>query len=185
MKLAAGIIAVSTIAACTKAKKLADINVDIPYTQTVNVPSSGYSTSVPIPFGGVTLPFPAVGIYTNSRQYMEQYNTITDKVVDVNLKSMTISILSPAGENFNYLDTVRLYISGNGLSEQLVAYRYDVPKNTNTLALNTITSVNLKDYFARDTMYFRLTTHINAIPPTGGETLSLNPVLHLLANPLN
>lgn len=178
-------IAVMGIAAgCGKAKNLADINVDIPYSKEVTIPPvAGYSYTVPLPTGGVALPFPALPIPTNSKQYVDQYKTSLDKLVKVDLKTLGIDVVSPAGLNFDFLDTVRLYISADNEQERLVAYQYGVPKGTTTLNLTTMTDVNLKNYFIKETMYFRMDAHINAVPPPGA-TLNIRSVLHILANPL-
>jgi len=65
-----------------------------------------------------------------------------------------------------------------------VAWEYNIPKGQTQLNLTTNTSVNLKNYFIQDTIYFRLQAHINAIPATGTQ-LNIASVFHLLANPLD
>ncbi len=170
---------------CRKVKQLANINVDIPYSQVIEVPAvPGYNYGVPLPAGGVLLPFPAIGLPTNSEQYVIQYNTSIEKVTSVDLKSMAISIQLPADQNFDFLDNISVYISANALPEMLVAYKNEVPKGLKTLEMFTVTSVNLKNYYLQDTVYFRITSHINSVPP-GGEQLKLTSVFHMLANPLN
>lgn len=179
-------IALITIAlSCTQTKKLVDTNVDLPYSQSVNVPGTSLDTSVPLPAGGVSLPFPAVGVPTHSKDFLNQYNSATDKVVSVDLKGASIEITAPSGANFDYMDSLQLYMSAVGQGEQLVAYIYGIPKGQSTLDLTVVPNVNMKDYFIQDTMYYRMTTHINAFPPKAGETMTIATILHLIANPLN
>ena len=174
----------SVFTGCTKVKHLADINVDIPYNKEVNIPqyAGGYS-GMPIPGGGAQLPFPAIPVATNSKAYIAQYNTSAEKIIKVDLKSLSLQILSPEAQNFDFLDNVQVYISGQTLPEMLLASNYSVPKGLSTLTLTTSTDVNLKNYFLQDTIYFRLSAHINAVP-ISGTRLNIASVFHMLANPL-
>ena len=170
---------------CTKIQHLADINVDIPYNQEVSVPQyagGGGVEGFPIP-GGAQLPFPAIPVATNSKAYIAQYGTSAEKVLSVNLKSLELQMLAPEGRNFDFLDNVEVYISGQTLPEMLLASDYSIPKGQTTLVLTTGTDVNLKNYFLQDTIYFRMTAHINSVPYSGTR-LNIASVFHMLANPL-
>ena len=188
-KLVIVFIALTTVAAitffsgCSKVKSLANINFDIPYNQQISVPSSGYAYGTPLPAGGVLLPFPAVPVPTNSKQYIEQYHTSTDKILNVNLKSTSLQIVSPAGQNFDYLDNIEVYVATGSQPEILLASQSNIAKGLTTLDLTTSTNINLKEYFLADTLYFRMNAHINAVPAIG-EQLMLSSVFHVLANPL-
>lgn len=181
-----GLVMVVAIAAgCSKIKQLANINVDIPYTAKVNVPEfAGDTAGIRLPPGGAALPFPAIPIVTNSQQYVAQYKTSTDKIVSFDLTKMQVQIAAPGGQNFDFLDSVAIYISANTQPSVLVAYQYTISKGQTTLALNVVPNVNLKNYFIQDTMYFTINTHINAIPASGTQ-LDISSSFHLLANPLD
>jgi hypothetical protein len=157
-------------------------NVNIPYSQQVTVPQvAGDTFGVALPTGGIAISFPPVGFATNSQQYISQYNTAADKIQEVDLDSFAMQILSPSNQNFDFLDSVQLYISAPSQPEVLVAYNYSIAKGKTTLNLNTITTVNLKNYFIQDTMYLRINTHANAIPATGTQ-LNTTTIFHMLAN---
>ncbi len=176
--------AFSLLPACSKIKQLANINVDLPFSQQMQVPAvQGYTEGMQLPMG-VTIPFPAIPVATNSKDFIATYNTAANMIVDVDLKSLNFQITAPATQNFDFMDTVQLYISSKSQPEVLVAYKYGVPKSTQSIDFYTITSVNLKNYFVEDTMYFRISAHVNAIPASG-TNLKLSSVLHVLANPLN
>lgn len=176
--------AFSILTACSKLKKLADINVDLTFSQQMQVPIvPGYTEGMPLPMG-ITIPFPAIPVATNSKEFISSHNTAANMIVDVNLKSLTFQITTPATQNFDFMDTVQLYISSKTQPEVLVAYKYGIQKSTQTIEFYTITAVNLKNYFVEDTMYFRISAHVNAIP-SSGTNLNLSSVLHVLANPLN
>lgn len=181
----AAILALASVyTGCSKIKKLADINVDIPYNTQVSVPQvQGDTAGISLPMG-VSLSFPSIAVATNSQQYLKTYGTAANMVTFVYLKSLAIAIISPTNRNFDFLDRVDLYLSAQDLPEQLVASQNNIPKGASTLNLVTNTSVNLKDYFVKDTIYFRLDARINAIPPAG-EELNISSVFHMTANPLN
>lgn len=182
--LFAAILSVSLFS-CEKTTNLADINVDLNYNQTVTIPSvPGYNFGVPLPSGGVDLSFPAVPFATQSQTYVTEYNTSVEKIKKIDLKKMDMLVKSPDSLNFDFLDRVDIYVSSKTLPEVLVGYAENIPKGSKSLNLFTITSVNLKDYFVKDTMYMRMQAHINAVPPPGG-VLETKTVFHMLANPLN
>lgn len=186
MKKMFGVFALMVLmaSACKKVKDLADISVNIPYTQHVAIPPvAGYEFGFPLPAGGVNISLPAVSAPTNSKAYLEQYHTNSDKVRRVALNSLSLELTTPPGQNFDFIDTVRLYISAPGHEEMLVAYKYGTIANTRVLTLTTNTDINLKDYFLEDTMTFRATMHINAVPAPGAE-MDIKSVFNLVANPL-
>lgn len=178
------IVASAIMASCTKIVQLANINVDIPYNQQVTVPPvTGYGSQVALPNGGINLDFPSVAFATNSQQYISQYKTAANMIVDVDLQSLALQIQAPAGQTFDFLDNVQVYISSKTQPEMLIASQSSIPKGQTTLNLVTDPTVNLKDYFVEDTIYFRLSSHINAVPLSGAQ-LNIASVFHMLANPL-
>jgi hypothetical protein len=180
----ATIAILSICMSCNKVRQLTNINVNIPYNYQQTIPSiPGDTVTTILPTGGIPLPFPKVGIATNSQQYIAEYGTATNLVINVYLKSLAIQIQTPPGQNFNFLDYMDVYISSKTQPEVLIASQHAVAKGQSTLTLVPDTTINLKSYFLEDTIYFRLSAHINAIPPAG-EELNIATVLHLLANPL-
>jgi len=176
---------VACFAGCSKIKQLANINVNIPYSAQVTVPAvEGDTAGFPLPPGGVTLAFPSISVATNSQQYIAEYNTSTDKILNVDLQNLALQILAPANQNFNFLDSVEIYLSAPNQPQVLVAYAYNVPKGLTTLNLTTETGVNLKSYFIQDTIVFTMSAHVNAIPASGTQ-LNIASTFHLLANPLD
>ena len=112
---------------------------------------------------------------------MVTYSTAANKIISVGLQSLALQIQAPATQNFDFLDSVQVYISAAGQPELLVAYQYSIAKGQTTLNMNPVTDVNLKNYFVQDTIYFRLTTHVNAIPATGTQ-LNIASSFHVQAN---
>jgi len=170
--------------ACRKIKNLANINVDIPYSTQLTIPQVGDNTGgIPVPGRGAALNFPPVAVETNSKQYLAQYHTNEDNIRKVDLKKLSIQIITPPSQDFDFLDTVQLYIAAGNMPEVLVAYQYNIPDNATMLDFITITDINLKDYFLADTIRLRMRGYITAIPATGTQ-LKISSIFHMLANPL-
>ena len=170
---------------CDKTTLLTEINVDIPYSSEFNMPQvSGYTAGVPLPAGGLKLNIPAVGFATNAQTYISANKTSADKINKVDLKSLNLRIVLPSGSNFNFVDSVWIYISAKSQPEQLVAYKYGVEKGQSAIDMYTLTDVNLKNYFIQDSISFRLSTHINATPDSTNK-FGIGTIFHMNANPLN
>lgn len=181
-KLIIGLAALTlAVAGCDKVKDLAEINQDIPYHEEVEVPF-GLGGGQPLPTG-IPVSLPSYAFATNYQSYLNQYNTSSDKVIHAKLKSLSMRITTPPSQNFDFLDTVRVYVSANGLPEKLAAYKYPVPKSVQLVDMD-IVDQNLKEYFLRDSMYVKITGYANALP-AGGTKMDLAVKFNLKANPLN
>ena len=88
----------------------------------------------------------------------------------------------PSGSNFDFMDTIRVYVSAQGLEEKLAAKKYGIPKGQQTLELDC-EDVNLKEYFIKDTMYIRFGGHFTGVPDSNAK-IELTPTFNMLANPL-
>ena len=166
---------------CRKIRDLANININIPYSTQVTIPAV-YEDGVPIPFGGVNASIGPVAIATNSKQYIQEYNTSPDKILHVKLKQLSLKLLSPEGETLDFFDTVRVYISAEGQPEFLAAYYFGRPNGQDSIAM-VCSDMNLKSYFLADVMYFKLNARFNRVPEPG-TTLGIYSVFNMLANPL-
>ena len=113
------IIALFTIlSGCSKIKQLANINADIPYSSQLNLPALAADTlSTGLPAGGLSIPLPSISFATNSQTYLNQYHTAANMILDVYLKSLTMKLAAPANQNFDFLDSVQVYLSANSQSE--------------------------------------------------------------------
>lgn len=167
---------------CKKLKKLANINLNFPYSNIVDVP--GIPGGLPVaPPGGITADLPRYAVATNSQLYIKESGTSTDKIIHVKLKELKGEILQPSTQSFDYVDTLRIYLSAEGLPEQLVAYKYGIEKEQKVLNLQ-LTDLNLKNYFIKDTMYFRVSGHFIDVPDAATK-MKVSSVFNMLANPLN
>ncbi|HOA38728.1 MAG TPA: hypothetical protein PKJ36_10015, partial [Flavihumibacter sp.] len=99
--IALGLVAIIVFGACEKIKDLLNFSI-------ANESSFTVSSTTPInsPY---TINTPDVT--TNSSQEFENNNTNAKLVKEVKLKSLTLTITNPSQQNFNFLKTIRIYIS--------------------------------------------------------------------------
>ena len=141
---------------CKKLDKLTEFNMD--YHSSVVLPASNTI--------GLPLDLTSPETTTNSQSTFANNNTQTDKIQEVHLTKMTITVTSPSGVDLTFLKSVELYVKADGLSEKEVAWDNNVSDNVgNTLNLN-VTSDDLKDYIKKE----KISVRIKAI--TDKETYS-------------
>ena len=167
---------------CSKLKSLTNIEVDIPYNMQTD-PYDIVDSSVHLPGGGQYFSLPSFAIPTNSKQYLSQYNTSTDKINSVKLSNLSMNIIQPTNGNFNFIKKVEVYISANGLPKIQVAANENIGLNVNSVTL-TDTTADLKSYFLADTMYLQINAFFTS-PPAPHTQINVNATMHLSANPLN
>jgi len=175
------IAALVSFSACKKdVKSFANVDEDINYHEEVAFPDAGIFAGIPVnsPIPAIDTAFP-----TNYQSYLTQYNTSPNKVISTKMKELNFRMTTPPGQTFDFIDTMRVYVFGNGLPTKLVGYKYPVPKGLTELDLD-IVDEDLKEYFLHDSVHVRLSGHINALPPNGTRML-INTTFHLFANPLN
>ncbi len=176
------IILLLCAASCKKIKKLATINVNIPYNGVLGLPYVG-DTAITLPPNGLSFSLPLYGMPTYSQQFLSQYNTSASKVNSAKLQNYSMQIVDPTGGYFYYLDTVQIYLSAHGQPEVLVAYNNNVPHDQNIVNM-TSTYIELKNYFLQDSMFLRV--YVNFIKvPKEADSILMNTNFNLQADPLN
>lgn len=133
---------------CEKSDKLT--NFDISYVDEVIIPAG-------IP---VTLPFDVETpeITTNSETEFTNNNTRKDLIDFISLNSLELTITSPSGGNFDFLNSVAIYISSPNLDETKIAWKDNIPADgSQNLQLET-TGANLKQYIIQDKYKLRVQT---------------------------
>ncbi len=142
---------------CKKAREL--INFQITDSQSFTVPSG-----LPVP-PGVLVPLPSRTVPSTARTAYASKGTTTDLVENVNLEEMTLTITGPAGQNFNFLRRIELYIStdASGSDKVLLASLASVPAGVSTISL--VPGGNKLDQYLRGDTYTILTNaEINSRP---------------------
>jgi hypothetical protein len=133
---------------CKKLDKFTKFNLE--YNESVSIPATL----------GVNLPF---NIYTpdvssNSEASFSANNTRKDLIEEIKLTQLDLTITSPTNGNFNFLKTIEVYISADGLSELKIASKENIPNTMLTNLALDISNVDLKEYLKKDKFKLRLYT---------------------------
>lgn len=75
-------------------------------------------------------------VNTNSSETFTANNTQLDKLEKAELTNLTLTITAPDGQTFSFLNEVKVYIKGQGMSEELVASKTNVDVTSNTLVMD-------------------------------------------------
>ena len=136
--LLAPLVALLAFVGCKKIDQLLTFTVDV--SQSVTIP--GY-------FVGAQLP--PVKVTTRSEESFRNNKTTRDRVKNVLLDQMVLTVTSPSGSTFDFLERIDIYINTpNANNKILLAHLYTVPRGTNTIKLEPTTS-KLDEYLKADT----------------------------------
>ena len=119
---------------CKKQKEFSVTN-----SSTFTIPSSSSIINLPMQ---ITTPQTTSNIETK----VNNEGSSSKLIEKVTLTSLNLIINAPSNGNFNFLNSIEIYLSSPNQSEILVASKYDIPEdNLTTLVLNT-ESTDLKEY---------------------------------------
>ncbi len=130
-----------TVSGCKKniLDELLTFTVDVAQDSKIPPPSIFY-TGLPKP----------VSIITNSEASFRNNKTTRDKVKNVLLDQMQLTLVSPAALNFDFLDSLKVYINTPNVRNRiLLAHLYNPPRGAKTLTL-VPTTERLDDYLKAD-----------------------------------
>lgn len=133
---------------CEKIRRLTEFNID--YDTFVVVPSSM----------GLNLPFNinSPDIETNSESTFEINDTRKDYVKSIFLNNLKLSLISPTNANFNFLKSIKIFISAQGLPEILLASKENIDQSSlKQIELET-ENADFKNYIIKDHFSLRLQT---------------------------
>jgi hypothetical protein len=133
------------------------------------------STSFQVPATGVfstaLLSLPGVAVNSSSSNTYSANNTSADYVQDVTLDRLALTVTDPAGQNFDFLKSVSIYIASDaaGTNKTLLASLNPVPTGQTTITLNP--SGNKLDAYLRNGSYTLFTDVTMAQPLRQNATL--------------
>ena len=135
-------------AACKKANKLTQFNME--YNETAVIPAS---TGINLPFNIL-----APDVESNSEATFEANDTRKDLIEEINLSKLDITVTSPASEDFSFLKSISIFISGSGAAETKIAWLDNVPSNSGSVLNLNVSDIDLKEFIKGDSFSLRLNT---------------------------
>lgn len=123
---------------------------DMNYNESFTVPST---TGISLPVDIIT-----PEIATSSESEFSVNDTRKDLIEKINLKTMSLTLTSPADGNLSFLNSITIYLSAEGLSEIKLAWNNNIPENTGTVINLETTDSDLKEYIKKDKFSLRVNT---------------------------
>jgi len=74
------------------------------------------------------------------------------------LKELSLTLTSPASSNFSFLNSIEIFLKADGLSEIKIAWKDEVPANTDDYLELETTKTDLKEYIKKDNFILRVNT---------------------------
>ena len=96
-------------------------------------------------------------VKTNAEAEFQANETAKDHVEYIELRDLELTILSPSDQNFDFLKSIELFINADGVAEQRIAYKNEVPEGQDELILETV-STDLKEYIKSESFELRVET---------------------------
>lgn len=97
-------------------------------------------------------------IESNASARFDTEGTRADLVESATLTEMTLELVSPSGEDFSFLEELDVYISADGVGEELMASSGQIPVNAGTTLSLDCTDLDLKAYILAETFNVRIRT---------------------------
>lgn len=109
---------------------------------------------------GINLPFNIYtpDITTDSESAFEVNDTRKDKVEEISLKSMVLTLDYPAESSFDFLKSIYVYIKTNELEEILIAFEDTIPDDIGQELTLTSSGEDFTEYIKSDTVDIRVET---------------------------
>lgn len=153
---------------CEELDKLTQFNIHNQSEFTINS-----TTIIDTPFDVYT-----PDVTTNSSSEFSNNNTNANLVESIKLTSLNLRIISPADSDFNFLKSVRIFISANDLDEVEIANIYDLTDDGLTVISLDTTGAELKAYVKKDSYSLRVETVTDQVV-TQDHTIETNAVFRV------
>ncbi len=112
-----------------------------------------FPANIPV---GLPLSIGSPPISTNSSQIFQNNNTRSDLIQSVKLNQLVMTITSPHGETFSFLQSVSVYISSDSLPEIELAGKQNIPANIGDTLVLDVTDAELQNYIKASQIKIRI-----------------------------
>jgi hypothetical protein len=133
---------------CKAVDKLTQFNMDFNSSVVIPVPS------------GIDLPsnINTPDVVTNSESTFAVKDTRKDMIEEVKLTSLQLTITLPSDGNFDFMKTINVYMSAEGLPETKIAWKENISNGIGSVLELDTSNEDLKEYIKKDKFVMRLNT---------------------------
>ncbi len=133
---------------CKLVDRLTQFNMD--YDVSVIIPST---TGINLPFNLFT-----PDISSNSESTFAVHDTRKDLIEVIKLTKMELTLTAPPNGDFGFLKSIEIFISADGLPEEKIAWKYNIPSDIEKFLKLETTNTDLKEYIKKDEFTLRFGT---------------------------
>ena len=145
-KIIFSLLVISTVLLSTSCKKYKEFNVTS--TSSFTIPSNNALINLPME---IVTPEST----TNFQSQVETQGSSSKLIDHVTLTSFNLTITNPANANFNFLNSIEVYLSSPNQPEILLASQYDIPENNATQLMLNPSGEDLKEYVKESNLTIR------------------------------
>jgi hypothetical protein len=120
-----------------------------------------FKSSVVIPASiGIDLPsdIRTPDVVTNSESTFSVKDTRKDMIEEVKLKSLKLTITLPDDGNFNFMKSIRIYMSAEDLPEKKIAWKENISNGQGSVLDLETSDEDLQEYIKKDNFKLRMNT---------------------------
>lgn len=164
-----GTLALGMLAGCSNAD-----NFDVPVDAKATIPAATILDQLldPLSFGGLE--------NIDFTQELKNQGVTKADVDSVHLTSFSLAITAPAGQTFDFMDSVSFSVETEGQPKALVASLKSVPKGSTKIELTVESSVELAPYVVAPSM--RMTTSVQGKRPMQETQIAAHLVFDIDVN---
>lgn len=100
---------------------------------------------------------------TNSEFEFENNDTRKDRIREILLQDLEISIVSPESASFSFLKELEIFINTDGLTERKVAFKENISEQAGKKIVCDVLDIDLQEYIKADKFVIRLRTVTNEV----------------------
>lgn len=144
--ITAAVVLFLLITACEKIDELATFSIKHETSFTIPGQNSGI---------GDLLSLPRTEVKTSSQQTFENNNTNAGLVEEVSLNELVLTVTAPEEGNFDFLNSLNIYIKAEGVEEVLIASKTDIPETGSKTIVTETSNINLRPYLVKENYSIR------------------------------
>ncbi len=150
---------------------------DMPFEYTMDIPATN-TIAVPV---SIQSPEIATGI----NDFVSTNNSSIDKITSITLTKASADIKDSTGAtlNFDFIQSITLFVNATGLSEAQLAQKINITPGSNAITFDVNSNIDLKNYFTKDKTSIRADVLLNQATTTK-SIVTFKATLHVKANPL-
>lgn len=171
------------LGSCKKAKELLDVTFRFSTKNDITLPKLS-DTEHAVVDSILTITTPEI---TNTiPDEFKKNNADINKVKELTIEGLDLTIKSPTGQTFGFMKTIEIYIGATGKGEQLIATRTDIQNITPAPTVLSLApeNANIIDYIKGPTYYLKVKAGISKTY-TADINIGSEIKFKAVANPLN